>query len=168
MGRTPIAHRLYEFVEMKRSSSSAIAVATFLALGACYTYRPVAAGPNPRGGDQIQVHLTDAGTAELTRVVGPRVVSLEGSVVKVAPDSGIVLALTSVGSVDGSSQPWEGEAPVGVAAAYIASVERRTFSPGRTALAVGVAAFATVAIAIKALRTGHVDGQGGPPGPPPP
>jgi len=146
-----------------RLTSSAL-----LIVAGCYTYQPVALAPAARTGDELRVHLTDHGTEELARYVGPRVTALDAQVVGIEPDSTLTLGVSLLHFADGTSYPFTGQAPVAVSRVFIGSVERRTFSTSRTVVASSGAVAALIAVARAALHTGHVSPGGGPGGPPPP
>jgi hypothetical protein len=134
----------------------------------CYTYQPIAIAPAARTGAELRVHLTDQGTEELARYVGPRVTALDGQVVRIEPDSTLTLGVSQLYFADGTSYPFTGQAPVAVSRVFIGSGERRTFSTSRTVVATSGVVAGLIALAVAALHTGHVSPGGGPGGPPPP
>lgn len=129
--------------------------------GGCYSYSRVA-GPPPVGSD-IEVELTDAGAADLARLVGPNVVSIRGRVNELEPDT-VHLAVESVMKRSGVDEYWSKE-PLAVSRGNIASFATRKFSAGRSALlaltAIGGALIVRTAIE---LAVDGGDGKGKLPG----
>lgn len=123
--------------------------------GGCYSYSRVAG--SPAVGSDIEVELTDAGAADLARLVGPNVVSIRGRVNEIEPDT-MHLAVASVMKRSGVDEYWSKES-VAVARANIASVATRKFSAGRSAMlaltAIGGAFI--VRAAIEAAVNGDTD-----------
>jgi len=143
-------------------------LAAVVATTACYAYQPITAAPAARTGDELRVHLTDQGTEELTRYLGPRVTVLDAQLLRMEPDSTLMLGVSTLHFADGTTYPFTGQAPVSVSRVFIGSVERRTFSRSRTAVATSGVVAGLIAVARAALHTGHVSPGGGPGGPPPP
>jgi len=156
----------------RRCAGLRVVVATTIGFAmitaACYTYRPVGMAPAAHTGDELRIHLTEQGTSELTRYLGPRVIALDGQLMHVGADSTLTLGVSMLHFVDGTSYPFTGEGTVPVSCALIGSVERRTFSPSRTAFVSAGVVAGLVAVARAALHTGHVSPGGGIGGPPPP
>jgi hypothetical protein len=132
-----------------RSRGAAVAAAAGAALvycGGCYRYQPVSTlAPAP--GREIQVRLTDAGTASLGRLLGAGAVEVEGRLVG-ASDREVTLAVQSVELRDGTETYWQGER-VTIDRAGIAEISERAFSRPRSLLMGGalVAAALTAAVA---------------------
>lgn len=99
-------------------------------LAGCYSYSRVAAPP-PAGAD-VEVELTDAGSAELARLIGPNVISLRGRVAEMGSDT-LLLAVESVLKRSGTDEYWSKES-LAIARSQIASVSTRRFSAGRSGL----------------------------------
>jgi hypothetical protein len=134
----------------------------------CYSYVPVAEPAAPLG-DEVRVHLSDAGAADLAREIGPRMASIDARVIEVGPDSSLKLAVTQLRSMRGEPVAWQGDAPLVVPRSAIASLERRRLAQGRTVAASTAATAAAVAIGVLAVRgAGKGSGSGGSPPPPPP
>ena len=150
----------------KRARPVAAAAALLLTAG-CYSYRPVA-GVAPAPGAELRVQLTDAGMSELTRYLGPRVMTVDGRLVEIEPDSTLMLSVKAVHTAEGGLQRWPGEGTVRVPNAAVASVSRRTLSRKRTAVFAGGLTAALVAIGVYALDLGRAGGSPGGNGPPPP
>jgi len=134
---------------------------------ACYVYEPVSR-LTPPPGREVRIELTEFGTTEVARSVGPNVVTLLGRLVSNSPD-GYRVAIDAVRTARGGEQPWEGEGSVDVPAAAIARVEARTFSRERTILLATGLVVGAVAVVAGANALGN-DGGGsrGPGGNPPP
>lgn len=130
-------------------------------LGGCYSYSRVASPP-PAGTD-VEVELTDAGSSDLARLVGPNVVSIRGRVNELGSDT-LVLAVESVLKRSGTDEYWSKE-PLGIARTSIASIATRKFSAARTGLLVLTAIGG--ALVVRTVIELAVDGGGGegkPPG----
>ena len=97
----------------------------------CYTAVRIA-GNEARTGRRVELDLTDAGTVEMARQVGPRIRTLTGDVTALT-DNELVLALRAVSDVRGIETFWAGE-QVTVPRASIGTVAERRLSRGRTAL----------------------------------
>jgi hypothetical protein len=141
---------------------------SLLVTAGCYSYQPIATAPTPPAGEELRVHLNEQGTAELTRYLGPRVVTVDARLLRIEQDSILALGVSVFTLADGSSYPFTGQDPVPVSRTLISSMERRTFSRGRTVVVSTGLVAGLVAIAHAALRTGHVEPGGGGGGPPPP
>jgi len=144
------------------------AAALALLLGSCYSYQPIVTASGPRVGDDLRVQLTNQGTEELARYLGPRVTALDAELIRIEPDSAFTLKVSTLHFVDGTSFPFTGDDPVAVSRMLIGSTARRTLSQSRTAVASASLVAGLVAVARAALHTGHVSPGGGPGGPPPP
>ena len=102
----------------------------FLALAGCYAYAP-AAGPTPVGAD-VEVELTDAGSAGLAPLVGPYVVSIRGRTTEVGVDT-LHLVVESILKRRGTDELWSKE-PLAISREHISSVTTRKLSVARTSL----------------------------------
>jgi len=89
---------------------------------------------------------------------------LEGTLVRQTDDS-YVVSVAGIDLISGGSSHWTGE-QVPVNTGYIGGLERREFSPGRTAVAIGAAALALAAFIVTRGLSGTgappVGGSGGP------
>lgn len=128
--------------------------------GGCYSYSRVAG--TPAVGSDIEVELTDAGAADLARLVGPNVVSIRGRVNELEPDT-VRLAVESVMKRSGVDEYWSKE-PLAVSRGSIASVATRKFSASRSVM-LALTAIGGAFIVRAAIETA-VDGGTDKPRPP--
>jgi hypothetical protein len=138
----------------------------WFALTGCYVYTPVTT--TPRSGERIRVSLTQQGTVELARYLGPRVTVAEGTLQSVATDGAYVVAVDFVQLADRTRQPWTGEGSVTVPLNYASGAQQRTFRKRQTVVTAAAISGGIIAAAVIALRTGGAGGGGGTPPPPPP
>jgi hypothetical protein len=144
------------------------AAATALLASGCYSYVPHADPVAPRG-DEVRIHLSPAGAADLARDIGPRMASIDARIIEVGQDSSLTLAVSQLRSMRGEPIAWQGDAPLLVPRSAIASVERRQLARGRTVVASTAAAAAVAALGVIAVRrAGDGSGTGGTQPPPPP
>lgn len=123
---------------MRAGMSVAGVVALVALFSGCYRDVPVdASGPPP--GVRANLVLSDAGTVEMARWVGPRAVVIEGDVVSADAD-GVRLAVRRLERRDGVEEFWKGE-EVTVPRTAVATYTERRLSRSRTAL-VAAGAFA--------------------------
>lgn len=127
---------------------------------ACYSYVGVSIGAPPAGA-RVRVRLTDSGTTELARFLGPRVRSAEGAIASRRDDGALMVAVEWVQLSDGVRQPWSGEGQVTFPAAYVTGVEQRTLDRRRTTIGSIALATSLVAIAVIALKAGGAKGAPG-------
>ena len=133
-----------------------------LLLCSCYTYRTTAVGDAALM-TPVRVDLTDEGSQELTKQVGPRGTSLEG-VVSARSDTALVFNVTALTRTNGVEETWHGE-HVTVPVSGVSRIQRRKFSALNTGLFIaglvtGAFLVKTVADPGNVIRTG-----GGPSGP---
>ena len=139
-----------------------IVVLVVIVLSGCYSYVPVAvSGPPP--GTRANLVLTDEGTVEMARQVGPSTRAIEGDVLS-ANGEGLLLAVRRLERRDGIEEFWKGE-QVTVPRGAVATFTERKLSRSRTAL-FGVGAAAAVFVLGKAFgeATGIFGRNGGGPG----
>src|SRR5207248_11619618 len=117
----------------------------------CYNYSPLTQ-PTPEPGAYLAVTLTDAGSVDLARYLGPSVFVARGRYVG-QEDNGLVLAVSSVELVRGDQVPWAGER-VTLPNDRIAAVQVRQPSKGRSPLLVGVAITGLVVTSVAIARVG--------------
>ena len=134
---------------------------------ACYAYQPVTGLPLGEA-QRVRLHLTDDGTTELARYLGPRVASADGRLASVRPDGALIVAVESVQLTDGVRQLWSGEGLVSFPALYVNRVERSELSRARTtlgaiALAGGLFLIAAIALKVTGSQGGPDAGGGSPP-----
>ena len=137
----------------RRRAFALLTVPTLAA--ACHRYVPVT-GTLPRGA-RVAVELTDRGTVELAKYVGPGVGTLEGSLIHM-DDSVITIGVTTARQRNGIESYWTGE-QVPVDRDYVANVEERQVSRPRTAVA--AAGFTLLLSALAVAFTGGFSGANG-------
>jgi hypothetical protein len=121
-------------------------------LSACHRYVPVT-GALPEGA-RVSIDLTDRGTVELARFVGPGVGALEGQIVRM-DDSVVTIGVKTARQRNGIESYWAGE-QVPIDRDYIATVEERQISRPRTAVA--AAGFTLLLSALAVAFTGGFSG----------
>ena len=138
-----------------------LSIALFaVAVSGCYTYKPMAT-TTPAPGTQLRVELTLSGGDTLARFLGPSVQMVDGRLLQMSP-SAIELGVTQVTMYSGIEQYWKGET-VTLPKPYVAKIEERQFSWGKTGLLA-----AMVAVSLAALQSaGGVSGLFGSSHPPP-
>lgn len=141
-----------------RNPPSAVRTALVLTtlLGACHRYEPVTAATVDRG-SSVAVSLTDYGTANLGRLLGMGVETIEGNLVTVA-DSAYTLAVQLVRQRNGIETLWRGE-QVAIPREDVAEIRQRRFSRSKSALAT----VALLAAAYGAVEAFIGTGSGSPP-----
>lgn len=120
-----------------------IGVITLATTGACYNSLPLQSFP-PAVGNDLMAMLTDAGSAEMASVVGPKVTGLSGRYLGLAGDT-LLLSVKTVIKRDGNQEFWRGE-QVGVARSNVANLSRRQFSRARSGVIVGIVVAALVGL----------------------
>jgi hypothetical protein len=115
--------------QFRRRAFAILTVPTLLS--ACHRYVPVT-GPLPEGA-RVAIDLTDRGTFELARFVGPGVVALEGQLLDM-DDSTITVAVTTARQRNGIESYWTRER-VGIDRNFVGTIEQRQVSGPRTAMA---------------------------------
>src|SRR2546429_64031 len=143
---------------------AAILIAAGLTAG-CYSYHRLGT-PDPEPGMSVAVTLTDAGTQELGRYLGPDAFIVRGRYVR-ADERGLVVAVVQVETKRGDWQPWAGES-VTLPTGHIASLEARRLAKGRTVLLAGVGVASLAATPLAFTLAGGGGGSGGGRAPPPP
>ena len=149
---------------VRRSVSAISAASLVVSLGAaCHNYVPVT-DPTVARGSSVAVSLTDYGTANLGRMLGLGVGTVEGSLVTVS-DSAYTVSVQLVRQRDGVETFWRGE-QVAIPRADVAEIRQRRLARGKSALAT-VAVLAAAFGALEAFVGGGSgsqppDGTGGP------
>jgi hypothetical protein len=106
-------------------------------LSGCFNNVPLQ-GSDPTPRTRVVVRLTPAGSDEVARQVGPRVVAIEGDVGEVREDV-IQLFARVTEEQSGADAPWRGES-VTIPRSAIASMEQRTLNRSRSVLLAGAIA----------------------------
>ena len=125
-------------------------------LSGCYSYARVP-GPTPVGAE-VEVELSDAGSASLAPLIGPHVVSIRGRTTGIEGDT-VRLAVSSILKRRGVDELWSKE-PLALDRAYISSTRTRKFSWARSSLLA-----LTVVGGAVLVGTATDIGVGGEPGP---
>jgi hypothetical protein len=133
-----------------------------LLLCSCYSYRSTEIG-NTALMTPVRVELTENGSEEITKQVGPRSSSLEGLITGKS-ESTFVFGVTALTRTNGVEETWHGER-VTVPTSSVSRIQLRKFSPLNTSLFVagliaGGLLVKTVAGPGNVIRNG-----GGPAGP---
>jgi hypothetical protein len=135
-------------------------VSVFLLCG-CYTYRSTAVGDAALM-SPVRVELTEEGSQEITKQVGPRGTMLEG-IVTAKSDSAFIFGVTALTRTNGVEETWHGE-HVTVAMSGVSRIQLRKFSALNTGLF--IAGLVTGGLLVKTVSDpGNVLGKPG--GPPP-
>jgi hypothetical protein len=126
----------------------------------CYNYNPLTT-PSPESGAYLAVTLTDAGSEELARSLGPNAFVVRGRYLG-SSEQGLLVSVSSVETKRGIESSWEGET-VTLPADAVASLDVRRLAKGRSLLLAGVGAGGLVAttIAFSLLGSGTQPGPGG-------
>jgi len=128
----------------------------------CYNYDPlITASPEP--GAYLSLSLTDAGSQELARSLGPNVFIVRGRYLQHG-DRGLLVSVTSVEFKLGNEVSWAGET-VALPDSTISAVEVRQLAKGRSALLLGagVAGLVATSAAFSLMGGGSRPGKQGPP-----
>lgn len=142
----------------------AVSLLPVMLLAGCYTHVPLQ-GRDPAPSTRVVVRLTPAGTEEMARQVGPRVVSIEGDVTAVR-EGGVQVLARGTTDQAGSTTIWNGE-QVEIPRAAIAGMDTRTLSRSRSVLIAGAIVAAALIVASAFGLTGSSDnGPGTTPVPP--
>ena len=140
-----------------REKRTLVAVVTgLLVVSACHRYEPVTAATVDRGAN-VSVTLTDFGTANLGRLLGMGVGTVEGELQSLS-DSALTIAVQLVRQRNGVETFWKGEA-VTIPRSDVAEIRQRRFSKGKSA----VATVAVIAAAVGAVEAFIGTGSGGSP-----
>ncbi len=140
-----------------------IVIAAAFIGASCYSYRPITTlAPEP--GSYVAARLTDVGSRELARYVGPNVFVLRGRYVGESGEA-VLVSVSSVELQRGDEVPWAGE-QVALPNSYIASLEVRQLAKGRSVLLAGIGAGGLVitSLAFRLIGAGtQPNGSGGRP-----
>ncbi|HXM38738.1 MAG TPA: hypothetical protein VN908_08810 [Gemmatimonadales bacterium] len=129
----------------------------------CYYYEPVAV-PAPRPGAYLSLALTDSGTTHFWPYLGPDVGAVRGRLID-SDDRRFTLSVLSVGLRHGQELYWKGET-VQLPREYVAFLQERRLSTGRTLLTAGASITAFVALLSAVTHSGIGSGRPGGGGPP--
>jgi len=127
----------------------------------CYYYRPLqSASPPP--GSYLAAFLTDTGSDHLSRAIGPDVGVVRGRLLT-SDDQALTFSVLGVSLRHGESVTWKGER-VALSREYLAGLEQRHLSRGRTALIAGavVLGLVTTYKVFQGLGTPATAGSGPP------
>jgi hypothetical protein len=114
-----------------------VLVAVLGPAAACYDDHPLTV-PSPDPGSYVAARLTEAGSVDLARYLGPDVFVVRGRYLG-GSDTGLVVSVASVELKRGTEVSWAGETIV-LPRDAIAGVEVRRLAKGRTALFAGAGA----------------------------
>jgi hypothetical protein len=129
----------------------------------CYYYEPIDT-PQPAPGSYLSATLNDLGTDTLSRTIGPDVRSIRGRLLT-SDGTALRLSVTGVTSHHGENITWKGES-VTLNRIYLAGLEQRRLSKGRTAIIVGATVVGLVTTYKIFQGVGLIPTNSG--GPPPP
>jgi hypothetical protein len=130
-------------------------IACVLASG-CY----IATTTPPAGvatGQQVHLELNDEGTRQLTGVLGPRTLSLDGRVTA-RTDTSLDVAVTDITRIGGGEETWHG-ASITVPTRALGRTQARRFAAVQTVLVAGLGV-ATLFFAARALKGSEDLGSG--------
>jgi len=121
----------------------------------CYYYRLVETPP-PEPAPFVSIALTDSGTDQLWRYLGPEVGALRGRLLSTDGGS-YAMSVYAVDLRNGTTLGWKGERVV-VSRGLVSGLSERRFSLGRTTLASGLSA-AGFMLTLKAFQVLSVGGS---------
>ncbi len=134
-----------------------------LVLAGCYTTRPLLTR-EPAPGQRVVLQLTDRGSVDMARLVGPNIMALEGTVSTVSPTE-ISLRVTRAEQRGGMDVSWSGE-PIAVPTEAIAGMQERNLDKRRSWAMAGIIGALAITLGIL-IGTGAFSGSnsdsGGPP-----
>ena len=133
----------------------------FLLCG-CYTYRNTAVGDAALMAP-VRVELTENGSQEIAKQVGPRGSILEG-VVAARSDSSIIFGVTALTRFNGVEETWHGER-VTVPTSFVSRIQLRKFSAVNTGLFVAGIVAGAMLVKTAADAGNVIRIPGGPPAP---
>jgi hypothetical protein len=138
-------------------ATAAFLIASAVLQSGCYNYFPLRrASLVPSS--YLAITLTESGSDELTRVLGPNILVVRGRYLALT-DRGLALAVESVESRRGDIARWAGET-VTVPGEFVREVEERHASPSKTLLLVGISV-AGLIVTYEAFGPGAGGGVGG-------
>jgi hypothetical protein len=104
-------------------------VPLLLCSAACYRYTPVTEVASQTG-QSVRVQLTDKGSVDLAPLIGPTILTLDGTLTT-AQDASISLAVTTAIARNGIETPWRGER-VDVPRSAINTIQLRSLDKKRS------------------------------------
>jgi len=143
-------------MHVRRQSAIGLTILVTTILASCHRYEAVTAATVVTG-SSVAVSLTDYGTANLGRLLGMGVGTVEGNLVTVS-DSAYTLAVQLVRQRNGIETFWRGE-QVAIPRVDVAEIRQRRISRSKSA----VAAVALLAAAYGAVEAFIGSGSGSPP-----
>ncbi len=127
----------------------------------CYNYHPLATA-TPEPGSYVAATLTDQGSTDLARYLGPNVFVVRGRYVGDG-EAGILVSVSAVELKRGDDVSWAGET-ITLPPDAVASLEVRHLAKGRTLLLAGAGAgslvVTTLAVSLLANSTAVQTGSG--------
>jgi hypothetical protein len=129
-------------------------------LSGCYEYLPVPATPD-LAGHEVQLAITDSGSAVLAPQVGYGIEAVDGKLVS-DTDMRYQVAVTSIRRRDGQESDWNGES-VNIPHSIVSTIMERRFSRARSTL---FAAATTMAMVVARRAFGGTGGATTPGGNP--
>ena len=140
-------------------------LAAVLSSPSCYTYGAVRDG-RLSPGTRAAFALNDRGRATLGEQIGPRVLQVEGTLLQDTGES-YLIGVAAVRSIDGSKARWGGER-ITMSKGDVESIRSRTFSKGKTAIAIGGVVATVTVLALTRNLTVFGIGRAPPKDPPDP
>jgi hypothetical protein len=131
-------------------------------LSGCYTYRNTAVGDAALMAP-VRVELTEDGSQEIAKQVGPRGSILEG-IVAARSDSSIIFGVTALTRFNGVEETWHGER-VTVPTSFVSRMQLRKFSKLNTGLFVAGIVAGAMLVKTAADAGNVIRIPGGPPAP---
>jgi hypothetical protein len=119
--------------------------ALFLCCTACYRYAPIQ-GVATDAGQQVRVQLTDKGSVDLAPMIGPTILTLDGTLTS-ARDTMITLAVTTAIARNGVETSWRGER-VDIPRSAVNGVRLRTLDKRRSWIVAAGSVGAAVAMGV--------------------
>jgi hypothetical protein len=130
-------------------------------LSGCYEYLQVPA-TSDLAGHEVQLSITDSGSAVLAPQVGYGIEALDGKLVSDS-DMRYQVAVTSIRRRDGQESDWNGES-VKIPHSLVSTIMERRFSPARSTLFAAATTMAMVVARRAFGGTGGATVPGGTPG----
>jgi hypothetical protein len=152
-------HPLY----LRRARPAVALLAATTAIG-CYDYVAPPTGAIPPGAD-VRAALTDAGSAQMSNLLGPRTATVNGQVERANVDT-LVLRVQSVTLMSGEANGWGGE-QIAIPMSAIATVRERQLNRSRTALAAISGTGVVIALLLSQRLSSSAEGPINLPPPPP-